>query len=737
MKHHFHFFPQMEAMDCGPASLKMIADYYGKSYTMQTLRNYCFISRDGVSMQGISLAAEYIGFRTTGVRITFEQLAEEIPLPCILHWNHNHFVVCYKIKRKKNRNTLVYIADPASQIVIYKRDEFEKCWATYFQNNLQQGLALVLEPGPEFVNTKDESTSTKYNLKFFLQYFLPYKKQLTLILFLLIFGSGIQMAFPFLTQILVDKGINSKNLNIVTLIVIGQLVLFISQMIVNYVKSWTLLKVNAKVDIAVISDFLMKLMRLPLHYFDAKNTGDIMQRIEDHDRIKLFLMDSSMSIIFSVFNFIVFAGILGYYHLPILGIFLLGNTLYVLWIVYFMRYRRLLDVKRFNLAATEHNNVLQMVQGMQEIKLHNCERQKRWEWERIQLKRYMVNVKSMQLGQIQKTGFLSFSQLTNILITFISAKAVIDQSMTLGMMMSLTYIIGQVSSPIRDFIDFAQKYQDAKISIERLNEIYQEKDEEIGIEEKLSVLPNDKTIIIDNVSFSYVGAKKSFVLENISLVIPEHQVTAIVGSSGCGKTTMIKLIQGFYEPQRGEIRIGNTKLNEINPHVWRSLTGSVMQESFIFSDSIENNIAISDDKIDEDRLRLAMEIANIKDYIDSLPLRQYTKIGIDGNSLSHGQRQRVLIARAVYKNPEYIILDEATNALDSYNERTIIENLKSFYKGKTVIIAAHRLSTVKDADNIVVLEKGRVVEQGNHQQLIARHGVYYSLVKNQIEFEKD
>lgn len=730
----FPHFPQIEAMDCGPASLRMIAEYYGKSYTMQTLREYCFITREGVSMQGISDAAERIGFRTLGVRATFDQLADELPLPCILHWNQNHFVVCYKIKRKRNGDTRIYIADPASQKLVYTKDDFLKCWISNNKNNTPQGLALLLEPGPEFSRIKDERTSTKRDLLFFLRYFLPYRKQIGLMLSLLLVGSAIQMIFPFLTQALVDRGISSKNINLITLILIAQLVLLFSQMIVDFMRSWTLLKVNAKIDIALISDFLMKLMRLPLHYFDTKKTGDIMQRIGDHGRIKQFLMGTSMSIIFSVFNFVVFAGILGYYHLKILGLFLFGNTLYIIWILYFMRFRRTLDAKRFNLAAAEQSNNIQMVQGMQEIKLNNCERQRRWEWERIQMRLFKVNVRSLQLGQTQQLGSLFFSQLTNILITFIAAKAVVEDKMTLGMMMSLTYIIGQVSAPIRDFISFAQTFQDAKISIERLNEIHQKEDEEQMVEGKLTKLPTEKTITIDHVTFSYSGARRGYALEDVSLTIPEHKVTAIVGSSGSGKTTLIKLIQGFYEPLEGEIRVGDQPLNTINTHLWRSKTGSVMQDGFIFSDSIERNIAVADDNIDEGKLKHAISVANIGDYIAMLPLRQYTKIGCDGNGLSQGQRQRILIARAVYKDPEYIFLDEATNSLDASNERVIMDNLQEFYREKTVVVAAHRLSTVKSADQIVVLEKGRIVEIGTHQQLIAIKGVYYNLIKDQLNF---
>lgn len=732
----FDSFPsvlQLDAMDCGPASLKMIAKYYGKSYSMQTLREHSYITHEGVSMQGISDAAEYIGFRTLGVKITFDQLANDVTFPCILHWNQNHFVVCYKIKQRKNGNTDIYIADPASKNVVYKKEDFLKCWISQKQNNTPKGMALLFEPGPNFNNIKDENTSSKHDLLFFLRYFLPYKKQISLLLLLLLTGSGIQMAFPFLTQALVDKGINNRDISIITLILIAQIVLFSSQMMVNFVRSWTLLRVNAKIDIALISDFLMKLMKLPLHYFDTKQTGDIMQRIGDHGRIKQFLMGSSMNIIFSVFNFIIFAAILGYYHLHILALFLVGNTLYILWIFYFMNYRRNLEIKRFNVAATEKSNIVQLIQGMQEIKLNNSERRKRWEWEHIQLKLYKINLKSLQLGQIQQLGSLFFSRITNILITFFAAKTVIEGSMSLGMMVSLTYIIGQVSAPIHEFINFVQSFQDAKISIERLHEIHQKDDEEQGIENKKASLPADKSITLNHVFFSYSGARRGYALEDVTLSIPEHKVTAIVGNSGSGKTTLIKLIQGFYVPLEGEVKVGNMFLGDINPHYWRSKTGVVMQDGYIFSDSIERNIAVADDRIDGKRLQHAMEIANIEEYITSLPLRQYTKIGNDGNGLSQGQRQRILIARAVYKNPEYIFLDEATNSLDANNEKVIMDNLAEFYKGKTVIIVAHRLSTVRNADNIIVLDKGHIIEQGTHQQLTDKRGAYYKLIKNQLE----
>jgi hypothetical protein len=729
----FYHYSQFDGMDCGPTCLRMVAKYYGKSYSLQTLRERSFITREGVSMLGISDAAESIGFKTMGVKITFEQLISDVQLPCILHWNQNHFVVCYKINRHRNGNVDVFVADPASRKLPYSKEEFLKCWLSKKENSKDMGLALLLQPGVEFYEVDDEKSSTKHDLLYFVKYLLPYKSQIVQLFIGMILGSGLQMIFPFLTQSLVDVGIRDGNLSFITLILIAQLVIFISQLAVGFIRSWIVLHINARVDISLISDFLMKLMKLPLHYFDTKKTGDIMQRIGDHGRIKSFLMGSSINIIFSVFNFILFAGILGYYHWMILAIFLFGNTLYGIWILLFMKYRRALDIKRFNQSANEQSKIIQLIQGMQEIKLNNCEKQKRWEWERIQVKLFKISIKGLTIGQMQQVGSVFFTQSTNIIISFLAAKAVVDGQMTLGMMMSLTYIIGQVSAPIGEFIGFAQAYQDAKISLERLNEIHRRRDEEFHITSKLNRLPEVKDISVENVFFSYSGANRDYALEGVSLKIPANKVTAIVGASGSGKTTLVKLIQGFYVPNNGNIKIGETPLKMINPHLWRSKTGSVMQESFIFSDTIAKNIAISTDDIDMDRLRHAAQMANIEDFINSLPMGYDTKIGMEGCGISQGQRQRILIARAIYKNPEFIFLDEATNSLDANNETMIMKNLHQFYKGKTVLIVAHRLSTVRDADNIIVLDKGNIAEQGTHDELTKKQGSYYTLVKNQLE----
>lgn len=714
-------------MDCGPTCLKMVAEHYGKRYSLQNLRGKSFITREGVSLLGISDAAEAIGFRTMGVKASLEKMAEEQPVPFIAHWRQNHFVVVYKITKNQ-----VFVSDPAHGYVKYTWQEFKKQWATTKQEGEDVGVALLLEPTPAFYESKgDEHKRTSFS--FLLQYLRPHKKFLVQLALGMLLGSLLQLIFPFLTQSVVDVGINTQNLNFVYLVLIAQLVLFIARMATDFIRGWILLHISTRINISLISDFLIKLMKLPVGFFDTKMIGDLMQRIGDHRRIENFLTSETLNILFSFVNLIIFGAVLAFYSWQIFFIFLVGSLLYIAWILLFMKKRRELDYKRFQQAADNQSNLFQLITGMQEIKLNNCEKQKRWEWERIQARLFKVSVKGLALSQYQQAGSVFFNEGKNILITIVAATSVIQGNMTLGMMMAVQYITGQLNSPISQMISFMQSMQDAKISLERLGEIHEKDDEEDVDHPKLAELPEQKDLFIENLMFQYEGPHSPKVLEAINLHIPANKVTAIVGASGSGKTTLLKLMLGFYAPIQGKILVGKTGLENFSQRMWREKCGVVMQDGFIFSDSIANNIAVSDESVDRKKLLDAVKVANIQQFVEELPLSYNTKIGQEGSGISQGQKQRMLIARAVYKNPEYIFLDEATNALDANNEKVIMENLQDFFKGRTVVVVAHRLSTVKNADQIVVLDKGKIAEVGNHKELAALKGKYYELVKNQLE----
>ncbi|NQX56816.1 peptidase domain-containing ABC transporter [Pedobacter panaciterrae] len=730
----FPYYSQRDQMDCGPTCLRMISKYYGRNYSLERLREITGINRAGVSLLGISEAAEKIGFRTTGLKINLEDLSA-IELPCLLHWRQNHFVVLYKIGSTKIHKRKKYIvADPAKGIIEYTEDEFRRHWISTKQGETEQGISLMISPSPEFYRQQGD-VDKGIDLSYLFSYLKQYKSLIVQLFIGLGVGSLLQLILPFLTQSLVDIGVNTRNLNFVYVIVIAQTMLFLGRLSVDFIRSWILLHISTRINISILTDFLIKLMKLPMGFFDTKMTGDIMQRMSDQSRIQAFLTGSSLNTIFSLFNLVVFAFVLIYYNVSIFIIFAISSVIYGLWVMFFLKKRRELDFKRFDISSQNQNNIVQLINGMQEIKLNNCEQQKRWEWERIQVSLFNFSVKSLALGQYQQFGTFFINEGKNILITFIVTKSVIDGQLTLGAMMAIQYIIGQLNSPIEQLLGFLQSFQDAKISLERLNEIHELEEEEPTEKQFLRDLPMNKGISLQNIKFTYPGAGNEPVLEDINIHIPEGKTTAIVGMSGSGKTTILKLLLRFYEPQKGDIKVGSTYLQQISYRFWRAKCGIVMQDGFIFSDTIAKNIAVGDEYPDISKLGHAIKIANISDFIGELPLGLNTKIGAAGNGLSQGQRQRMLIARAVYKNPEYIFFDEATNSLDANNEKIIMENLETFFKGKTVVVVAHRLSTVKNADNIIVLDKGRVIEQGTHQQLTHNKGEYYELVKNQLELD--
>jgi ATP-binding cassette subfamily B protein len=723
----FPFYKQLDAMDCGPSCLRMIAKFYGKSYSLQTLREKSYLSRDGVSMMGISEAAESIGFRTMGVSLTPEKLFSSAPLPLVVHWKQNHFVVVYKVARDT-----VFVADPAFGLVKYTKAEFLKNWISVQRDGEKKGLALLVETTPDFYAEEGEVVD-KSSFRFLLSYIKPHRKYIVQLMLGMLLGSILQLLFPFLTQSVVDVGINNQDIDFIYLILIAQLVLFISRMSVDFIRGWILLHLSTRMNISLISDFLIKLMKLPLGFFDIKLIGDILQRIGDHRRIEHFLTTSSLNIMFSLVNLVIFGIVLAVYSWKILLLFVFGSFLYFLWLSVFMRKRRELDFKRFSNLAENQSKLIQLIYGVQDIKLYHAERQKRWEWENIQGSLFKVNIKSLALTQYQEAGGVFINETKNILITFLAATAVIHGDMSLGMMLAVSYILGQLNSPIEQMINFMHVTQDAKISMERLGEIHKEANEEKDDLGDMIVMPESKTLEIRNLSFQYEGPHSRKVLDGVNLKIPADSVTAIVGVSGSGKTTLVKLLLSFYPPVEGEIRIGDTTLQSLSQQAWRRRCGVVMQDGYIFADTIARNISLGDEYIDPDRLLEAVKMANIKDYIESLPVGYNTKVGTSGQSLSGGEKQRILIARAIYKQPEFLFIDEGTSSLDAENEKVIIDNLQDFFKGRSVVVVAHRLSTVKNADQIVVLDRGKVAEIGKHDELIAKRGNYYNLVKNQLE----
>jgi ATP-binding cassette subfamily B protein len=773
----FPFYLQPDSKDCGATCLKIIAKHYGKTLNIQTLRELSETTREGSNLLNLSEAAESLGFRTLGVKLSLEKLLEA-PLPCILHWNANHYVVLYKVRSRKwrvgswkrevgslkqedgswNRETArddfsktkktsnsqlpssYYISDPAFGLIEYNQEEFLKRWiGNNADETTEQGIALLLEPTPKFYQSEFDKEEKGFGFRFLSQYVLRYKSFLVQLVIGLLAGSLLQLIFPFLTQSIVDVGIQNQNIHFVYLVLFAQLFLFFGKTALELIRGWILLHLSTRISISLISDFFIKLMNLPISFFDVRMTGDIMQRINDHHRIERILTTSSLSVLFSVINMFIMGGVLAYYNLKIFAVFFVGSFLYFLWVVLFLKRREVLDYKRFAEVSQEQSKVIELINGMQEIKLHNAEKQKRWGWEYIQARLFKVSMKGLVLEQTQSIGSNFINELKNIIIIFLSAKLVIDGQITLGMMMAITSIVGGLNGPIIQLIGFIREAQDAKISLKRLSEIHDKEDEVQTDDEKIKEIPKNSDIVIQDLSFRYIGSDVN-VLENLNLTIPANKITAIVGTSGSGKTTLMKLLLKFYEPNSGSIglkspstALGLTDLKNISQKTWRNHLGTVMQEGYIFNDTIANNIAIGVDIIDKNQLAYATDVANIKSFIEEYPLRFNTKIGMEGVGMSTGQKQRLLIARAVYKNPEMLFFDEATSALDANNEKEIMEKLNLFFKNKTVVVIAHRLSTVMNADQIVVLEKGKIVEIGTHQELVAKKGNYFELVKNQLQ----
>ena len=724
----FPNYIQADAKDCGPTCLKIVSKYYGRTINIQQLRDFAETTREGSNLLFLSDAAERIGFRTLGVKLDVESL-HEAPLPCILHWNKEHYVVLHDIKKNK-----YCISDPGFGLIEYTETEFLKFWiGNNADRKTQEGVALLLETTPRFFETEFEKEDKKsLGFSMLYQYLWKYKSFLIQLSIGLLAGTLLQLVFPFLTQSIVDVGIQNQNLNFIYLILFAQLGLFAGRTGIELIRSWILLHLSTRINISLISDFFIKLMNLPIAFFDVRMTSDIMQRINDHRRIERILTTSSLNVVFSIINMFIMGGVLAYYNFQIFFIFFAGSALYFIWITLFMKRREALDYKRFSEVSQEQSKVMELINGMQEIKLHNAEKQKRWGWEHVQARLFKVSMKGLVLEQSQTIGSSVINELKNILIIFVSAKLVIDGNITLGMMMAINSIVGSLNGPIAQLIGFVRELQDAKISLARLSEIHDKEDEVQQQEYQMQEVPLNQDIKINHLTYRYLGSDTP-VLDDLNLVIPANKVTAIVGVSGSGKTTLMKLLLKFYEPEKGEVLIGNAQLKNISQKAWRNNIGAVMQEGFIFNDTIANNIAVGVDKVDKQRLAYAVDVANISEYINGLPLGFNTKIGQEGVGMSTGQKQRLLIARAVYKNPEMLFFDEATSALDANNEKSIMQKLDKFFKDKTVVVIAHRLSTVMNADQIVVLDKGKIIEVGSHSALVEQKGNYFELVRNQLQ----
>lgn len=715
-------------MQCGVACLAMICKYYKNAYSIETLSKLCSVSTEGVSLFAIKNAAEKLGFNSICCKTSIEQLVS-ISMPSILHWNQNHFVVLYKVKNKKK----FYIADPGKGLVCYSLENFKKHWISSVSNGEEKGVVMVIEPTEKFWKKSIiEEPNKKRSFNFLFGYVLQYRKYFIQIILGLLLGCLLQLIMPFLTQAIVDIGIKHKDIGFIWLVLLGELMIVVGRTATEFIRRWLLLHISMRINISLVSDFFIKLLKLPMSFFDTKLMGDLLQRIGDHSRVQNFLTGQVLNVVFTFLSFIIFGIVLLVYDKIIFCVFVIGSFIYGLWISSFLQRRKVLDYELFEQQAINQNRTYQFITSMQEIKLQDCEQRRRWEWENTEADLFIVQMKSLKLQQSQEAGSIFINEVKNMLITVFAATAVINGQVTLGAMLAIQYVVGQLNSPVEQFMSFIYSLQDVKISLERINEIHEGKNEESN-ENQAKAFNFGRSIRIKDIDFKYDPNASQKTLEGVSFEIPEGKVTAIVGASGSGKTTLIKLMLGYYPVVSGTISIAGRDINEYNLKWWRRHCGVVMQDGVIFSESIARNIAVDDGDIDVLRLEKAAKIANIHDYVMGLPLKYNTLIGRDGVGLSQGQKQRILIARAVYKNPDFIFLDEATNALDAKNEKAIVENLNEFYKGRTVVVVAHRLSTVKNADQIIVVDGGKIVETGTHTFLIEKRGAYYNLVKNQLE----
>jgi ATP-binding cassette subfamily B protein len=720
-------------MQCGVACLQMICEYYKKPYSKDYLSQLCFASAEGASLLSICDAAKALEIEVSSGKTSIERL-RHIASPCIIHWNQNHFVVLYRVKMWGKR-IYYYVADPGKGRMKYTEAEFKSHWvSTRSQDYIEtQGVVLLLKPTPAFYKKMVDTSHRKHPFRFLFKYAKSYKRGLIKIVLCLLVGSVLQLLLPFLTQAIVDVGIKQQDINFIYLILLGQLMLSFSRTIVDFIRRQILLNISMRINISLVSDFFIKLLKLPMSFFDTRLTGDLLQRMNDHERVEQFLTTQALNMMFSMVSFVVFGAVLYSYSWLIFAVFLVGSICYALWITLFLRRRKQMDYLYFEAQSKNRSKTYQFLTAMQEIKLQDCEQRRCEEWEDIQYELFDINQKNLKIKLWQEAGSLFINEIKNMVITVIAATSVIHGDMTLGMMLAVQYIIGQLNVPIEQLMNFVYSLQDVRISLERINEIHEKKNEEDNNTVLTHYHDTNKNLSFSEVGFKYDPHSLNWTLNKIGCTIPEGKVTAIVGASGSGKTTLIKLLLAYYKPKVGDITIGGTSLARYNAKWWRQQCGIVMQDGVIFSESIARNIAVGDGEIDEKRMREAARIANINEYIMQLPLKYNTLIGQDGIELSQGQKQRILIARAVYKDPDYIFLDEATNALDANNERIIVENLNEFYQGRTVVIVAHRLSTVKHADQIIVLEKGHIIEIGNHKELTVKKGAYYQLVKNQLE----